>query len=187
MFRNFIVFLLMNLFVFSSQSQAGILLEPFLGYAIGSAEDASSPSTDYSYKAPTFGARVGYQQLGLMLGAEYSTASLDMDYEVSGLSGSFTGNTKSQLGLFVGYNLPIMFRAWGTYYVSPTFEYSSGTELSGSGYGLGLGFTGLPLVSLNLEYRSYTYDEATSGSSTGSIADYTISEILLSVSLPLVF
>ena len=101
---------------------------------------------------------------------------------------------QSTLGLFVGYNLPVMLRAWAAYYLSTSIELQSGAavgdEYNGKGYGLGLGFTGLPFVSLNLEYRMMTFDElkdksAGSTSTLSGTNEIDYNQLMLSVSLPL--
>ena len=51
------------------------------------------------------------------------------------------------------------------------------------GYGLGIGFTGLPFVSLNLEIEALNYDAESSGVET----DYSVASTILSVSMPFDF
>ncbi len=178
--------LIIALFTFSSATQAGALIEPYLGYGIGSGD---RNNTDYDYNTPQFGARLGYQMLGLMGGIDYSLApEFDLEAETAG-STSKIDTDKNQLGLFVGYEFPILLRAWATYYLSSKLETTSATattEYSGGGYALGVGFTGLPFVSLNLEYRMFSYDEVETGSFKGDLdPELELNEIFLSVSLPL--
>ncbi len=181
--------LLISLFIFSNTAQAGVLVEPYLGFGIGSGDRGN---IDYDYTTPQFGARLGYSFLGLMGGIDYSLAtSFDIDAEntTTGVNSS-TSYKKNQFGIFVGYELPILLRAWGTYYVNASLEDDIApiSDYSGSGYALGVGFTGLPFVSLNLEYRSFSYDEVeTSGSTSTLSPSFDLNEILLSVSLPLDF
>ncbi len=185
-----ILVLLSTFFAFSANSQAALLLEPYLGYSFGSADRLNY---EYDYSTPQIGGRVGYQMLGLMLGVDYSMGlgSFDMDAKNTTTGVTTTSKyKKSQLGLFVGYNLPVLLRVWGTYYVNASLEDDIApiTEYSGSGFALGAGFTGLPFVSLNLEYRNFSYDESeTSGTTTALNPELEVSEILLSVSLPLTF
>ncbi len=186
-----LVLALSTLFLFSVNTHADLLLEPYLGYAIGSGEMGSS--FEYDYKTPQIGARVGYQMLGVMAGVDYSmsTGKYDLDTTtVATGAETSTKYSKKQLGLFVGYNLPILLRVWGTYYLSASTEDDIApiTKSSGGGYALGAGFTGLPFVSLNLEYRTYSYDESeTSGVTTALNPESDFNEIFLSVSLPLTF
>jgi len=181
-----IVFL--SIFLFSSTVQAGILVEPYLGYSIGLSKDYNNKTNDY--KTPQFGARLGYQFLGLMAGVDYSLSSsfdLNQKNKSNGASSKISSE-KNQLGLFVGYDFPILLRAWGTYYLDANFKNTPApaTTYNGNGYALGVGFTGLPFVSLNLEYRSFSYDSSkTSGTKTALSPKWTMNEILLSVSLPI--
>ena len=185
-----ILLLVSTLFALSSTAQADLLLEPYLGYTIGSGDRGNF---DYDYKTPQIGGRVGYQMLGLMLGVDYSMGlgsfDVDAEHKVTGAETS-SKNKKNQLGVFVGYNLPVLLRVWGTYYVNTSLE-TEGTpssDYSGSGYALGAGFTGLPFVSLNLEYRNFSYDEVEIGSTKSTLdPELEFSEIFLSVSLPLTF
>lgn len=177
-----------SLFIFTSTAQAGILVEPYVGYSIGLSKDYGN--TTYDYKTPQFGARLGYQFLGLMAGIDYSLSSsfdLSQKNKTTGAT-SKVSSDKNQLGLFVGYEFPILLRAWGTYFLDSNLNKSStpGKAYSGNGYALGAGFTGLPFVSLNLEYRSFSYDSSKiSGSTTALNPKWTMNEILLSVSLPI--
>ncbi len=179
---------LIALFAFISLSaNAGFLVEPYLGYKIGTGDQGGSTPVDYTYSGATFGGRLGYQFLGLMGGLDYSLSSFDIDREVPGTKTS-VDTSQSTFGAFVGYDFPILLRAWAAYYFSSKLEENDNDEYSGGGYGLGVGFTGLPFVSLNIEYRSLAYDEFynSSASSTSSLgADVEINEILFSVSLPL--
>lgn len=179
----------------SVSASAGLLVEPYLGFRFGSGENSSSPKTEYSYNSPLLGGRLGYQFLGLMAGLDYSTSlgNFSLTEKTSGVEtkGKYTSNT---FGLFVGYDFPILLRAWATYYLSNTLKGDSGSvdgdKLKGGGYGLGVGFTGLPFISLNLELRQLTWDESfdnTTGVNTkltGS-SEVDVTEVLLSVSLPL--
>ena len=170
--KNSLKALLFCTFIFTSSAQAGFLIEPYLSYSFGS-QDGSS--TDTNFNGPGYGARLGYQFLGFMAGADYSIQSLNFDDD----------GDKKQLGLFAGYDAPILFRVWGTYFLNGSIEFDSNSELDGgSGYALGAGYTGLPFVSLNVEYRVMNYDEASAANVTNTV-DIETKEILFSVSLPL--
>jgi hypothetical protein len=187
--------LLLLVACFSLSANAGFLVEPYLGYKMGSGDRSTNPTTDIDYSSPTFGARLGYQFLGLMAGVDYSLASFDLTQEQSGSSDTVNSMKQSTFGLFVGYDFPILLRAWGAMYFDSNLEDDDsrnsnlGDEFGGDGYGLGVGFTGLPFVSINLEYRSLSYDDFTDASNSandGTLANpYDVSEIILSVSLPL--
>jgi hypothetical protein len=195
--------LLVTLFtlVFSTASQASLLIEPFLGYSMMDVDQATTPARKGEANGLGYGARLGAQFMGLMGGFQYDSA---MSAELESTNGLVTTKDdlkRTHMGVFVGYNLPIMFRFWGTYFFNSEVEgedsensnggvnYIDATEtLSGSGYGLGLGWTGLPFLSINLEYRKFEYDEEedTNSTPTTSNIDPKIetSEIMISVSFP---
>lgn len=188
--KNLILFMV-AFFTLSSQSQALILLEPYLGYKMGSGENSLSSKTEYDFDTLTYGARLGVKSLGFSLGLDYSLASGEWEAKSSASTSKDDRDQKS-LGAFIGYELPAFFRVWGTYFFETEFEDTTGADsgdtLGGSGLGLALGYTGLPFVSLNLEYRMFTLDEReTSGVKTSlngqNEIDY--NEILLSLSVPL--
>lgn len=187
--KSFVLLFFLSLFVFGGTARAGVLVEPYLGFALGSGDNGGN--VDYDYKTVQLGGRLGYQMLGFMGGIDYSLASFDLEREYNDNTPGALGDLstdKNQLGLFVGYDFPILLRAWATYYVSAKADFSNASinEMSGSGTGLGVGFTGLPFVSLNLEYRSFKYDEAKDNNGTVSgFSERSLNEIFLSVSLPL--
>ncbi|MCO4794996.1 MAG: outer membrane beta-barrel protein, partial [Bacteriovoracaceae bacterium] len=161
----------------------------------------TTPATTGETNGIGVGARLGFQYLGLMGGVQYD---MGMGSELEATNTTVTTKDdikKSHLGVFVGYNLPMMLRLWGTYYLDSKIE---GDEAAGSdagidaidstntwkggGYGLGVGFTGLPFLSINLEYKTFEYDEQ---DDTDDPTDTTLnpvvesSEIVLSVSFPI--
>lgn len=188
-FKNTLLGLFTVLSLGFSSANAGVLLEPYLGYKIASGDRAITTATEYSFNTPTIGGRVGYQFLGFMAGLDYSMSTGSFGLETKTLTTTTeVNNDQDQFGLFVGYNLPILFRVWGTYFLSSNLEQADGDENKGSGFALGAGFTGLPFVSLNLEIRSISYDEfydKSAGTTTtlNPTSDYT--EVLLSVSMPI--
>lgn len=188
--RLILILTLLSSFV-AAEAHAGVLVEPMVGYQFG---DGDEGSTDHTYSGPFLGGRLGYQTLGLMLGLDYRLATFEDKAENT--AGVTKDDQKQQkIGAFVGYNLPIMLRAWASYYFDVSTEdddsrnANKGDKYSGDGIGLGIGFTGLPFISLNLEYHSFSYDEFENAStgSKSSVSDFDASEILFSVSLPLDF
>lgn len=188
-------------FSLSTTLLAGVLLEPYLGAAIGfSGESTYSDATtkpEFSFLGVNIGGRVGYSFLGFMGGLDYSMAKHNLKTDYNNISYK-DGISRSQLGIFVGYELPILLRVWGTYFVKAELDgddtaKDSGQFISkdtsfddGSGIALGAGFTGLPFVSINFEYRRFEYDtEFEKGVKDATHTGTTLSELLLSVSLPL--
>ncbi len=190
--RSFKKIFLILLALIGLQSHAGFLVDPYLGFNIASfgTNDATVPSK-YSYSGVNMGGRAGYQLLGFMAGAEYSmrtSFSMETEAPLSKSTQDFTGN---YLGVFVGYELPILLRGWAGYYLDVNFNNAGPstntlTQLDGSGIFLGAGFTGLPFISINAEYRNVIFSKATVSNVTGDLVNkITTHEILLTVSLPL--
>lgn len=192
--------------------QAGVHLEPYLGYTFGSDESTESGTVvENSYKTPLAGARLGYGMLGFSFGVDYSMSlgAFDLEQDKPATSAAPDSYTSTNLGIYAGYTFPIMFKVWGTYFLKNKLELdalgggatpSSGdnTEITGNGFALGVGWTGLPFLALNLEYRSITFDEITERSGTvsklplssgGVVTESEVDakEIILSVSVPLDF
>lgn len=176
----------MAVFILSTQmATAAFLIEPYLGYK--PITDGDQGNTEYETNGVTYGGRLGYQQLGLMGGIDYSLSSFDIEQTTSTVTSESEAST-SDFGLFLGYNAPILVRVWATYFLSSELDFeesSNNAKFKGSGYALGLGYTGFPFLSINFEYRQKSYDELENDSGTSTVnpeADF--SEVLLSVSLP---
>ncbi|MCO4755002.1 MAG: outer membrane beta-barrel protein [Bacteriovoracaceae bacterium] len=212
------------LLMFSNTAMAGFLIDPYLGFRFnGSIEEEANVGDldEYSYSGLAYGARLGYNYLGLMLGFDYGMASGDVEQDkdpgstvLSGVGTKVDGAFKN-MGLYIGYDMPLLLRFWATYYFKSEMEIegenNNNSDLNpgntftdtykGSGLGLGVGYTGLPFLSINLEYKTFTYDEiestdpsvgtvnlpAASTSTYGSSGEQKASEILLSVSVPFEF
>lgn len=168
---------------FVSSAHADLLLEPYLGYSTATlkmtgAEDSKSTGLVY-------GARVGYQMMGLMVGLDYLTGAMKTDASPS------ADVTPSDLGIFVGYNFPVMLRVYGVYNLKAEAKSKSSAGNSdlkeGKGIKLGVGFTPLPLVSINLEYFQNEYDKVVSGGTTYTTLNAKNGGYGLTVSLPLTF
>jgi hypothetical protein len=168
--------------LFTNTSFASLLLEPHVGYNLSGSGTNNGLKLEYS--GPQIGARVGYQNLGFMTGLDYTMSSGDVDSTFAGVKSTQEFST-NDVGIFVGYNFPILIRVWGTYYFSNTMELkTSNIEYSGNTKELGVGFTALPFLSINAMYRMVTHDEAKSSVATTSLSDYNYNEIVLGVSLP---
>lgn len=190
------------LLTFSFSANSAFLLEPFVGYSLMDADQATAVPRAGEASGLGYGARIGMQFMGLMGGFQYDSA---MGTDLETVQGATTFKdeiSRTHMGVFVGYNLPVMLRVWGTYFFSSKVEGEEATSvdagsdfidatetLNGSGYGLGVGFTGLPFLSLNLEYRKFEYDEKDDSDATPVTSAITpvieTSEIMFSVSFPL--
>lgn len=179
--KNALILVVLILSVFSmKKADAGILLEPYFGiHPFNTEVDSGTNSVDFSGTA--FGARAGWQTLGLMFGGNYKTGSFDSDDTAAiGDVDSYT-----HTGVFIGYNFPIMIRFWYEAILSSDIELANGTELEkGTGSTIGIGYTGFPFVSINLEMSKLDgYELSTTGAST----NVELSSTMLSLSFPFNF
>jgi hypothetical protein len=171
--------------LFSLNSYAGLLIEPVVGYNLGAKADFENGEKYSGGVGPSFGGRLGYQNFGLQLGLDYLNSTIDLDDP--DLDDDLS---TSEWAAFVGFKFPILLRVYGGYIFSATGETKSGgtkVELEkGNGYKAGIGFTGLPFLEINVEYRSGTFEEWTSGTiQNDTSVDY--QSIMVGLSLPLVF
>lgn len=143
---------------FNQSAQAGILLEPYLGYVSGKLK---APTADANYKGTELGARVGYSLLDFAVGAEYAMTNFTDD------SSPAVDMKGADLGIFASFKFPILVRAYATYFPSPESKNSSSglsiTSKSGNITKLGVGFTGFPFINVNFEYITGSFSKAESG------------------------
>jgi hypothetical protein len=160
---------------FSLSSFAGLLIDPYVGMGTYKTTfDLGNTESDDSGSQTSFGSRLGYSFLLLSAG---------VDYEMSTVSGDDNDLNITNTSLFVGVDLPILFRFWAEYFLSSSFEVDdSNVDYDfKDGYGLGIGFTGLPFVSLNLEIQNVNYEYEVS-TVKGDLAS---AATIFSVSLPI--
>jgi len=185
----------------STGANAALLIEPHIGYNVSgsgdtalTADDGTPATMEVDYSGLQYGLRAGVQYLGFMAGLDYTASNPEIEttFTFPGLGSATVKNdfNKREIGVFAGYNLPILLRAWAGYYFDVTAEadssnstFKSGDEISGTGMELGIGFTGLPFVSLNLVYRNSSFDEIKDADGTTKI-DLNASEIVLGASIP---
>lgn len=171
-------------FTFASVARADLMVEPYLGYQVGTLFNTSG-NTEYSSstKGTLTGLRLGYLAPALLWVA--------LDYQV-GVAGKVSSssvdvdNDRSNFFLDVGVNLPLI-RAWAGYGFnnSVTIKPSGANSSNFSGGSMlkaGVGTTIFPFVSVNLEYVVGNYSSYPASSTAGK-ENMTI----LSVSLPLSF
>ena len=165
-------------FICVPSSNASVLVEPYLGFDTGHWTAGSASS---SMSGATYGARLGYQELGFMAGLDYMTG-----HWTDNATPSDTWNP-SDFSLFVGFNFPVMLRVYAEYGFSSRLSGSNSNgsnNIKGNDLKLGVGFTMFPLVSINVEYLAGTYTKDSSGTLTDNLSDKMIG---LNVSLPLTF
>lgn len=154
--KNYLIVIILGLLI-SLQTLAGISIEPFVGYNLGSQIDVT-PGKDYNGGTGLgYGGKFAFENdksHGLSFGLDY----LKSDIDISGLD----KNAKTDdFGVYLGYKLPAFLKFYGEY----IFSSSGDTEvegrnrnLSGTGWKLGMGTTIIPFIDLNLDYRQISYD-----------------------------
>ncbi len=175
----------------SSNAKADLLIEPVVGYNLGYSLDVkfdsvAMASSNQKYTGGgggSYGGRLGYQNFGLQLGLDYLKSSINMN------DSDFKSNiATSEWAGFVGYEFPIMLRVYAGYIFAGSGtgknKLDQTTELSKeSGTKIGLGFTGLPFIDINLEYRRATWTQNSFGG-TDYDGSFTYSTIMLGLSAP---
>lgn len=173
-------------FLVIKPASAGLLIEPVVGYNLGSFEGKNIDKENFT--GPSYGGRLGYQNFGLQLGLDYLHSSLSVD------DNSYKSDlTTSEWAGFVGFEFPILLRVYAGYIFSGTGEtkFNNGTSTeklelkNGTGMKLGVGFTALPFLDINFEYRKGSFDEYKyGGTKVDEKSDY--SAYMIGVSLPFV-
>ncbi len=163
-------------FGLNQTANAGVMLEPFVGYGMGSSKAGSAK---YKDSGTVYGARVAYYMAGFFAGGEYQGSS----FTFKPTTGSDVTGKGTDIGATVGFEFPILLRVYGTYFVSSQMK-TEGSTLKGSGMKVGVGYTAFPLVAFNLEYYSPTYTKSGSDTLTDKLV---ASEIMLTVSVPFTF
>ncbi len=166
----------------ASPAYAGIHIEPYVGYVSGKIDDGT---TKDDVSGMGYGARLGWNTLGLMYGGEFQSGKLKAK-----TTPTSTDMTPTDMGVFVGFNFPILLRVYGTYFFSSTVSTSSGGTSSkvkdGSGMKLGVGYTGLPFLAINFEMYNSEYSKAESGGTTSDLnPKFKANTYMLNISLPL--
>ena len=167
--------LLFSVLSFTAQAQA-FFVEPFASYMVNG--DIGNPSQDLS--GTTFGLRAGGSTLGFLYGAEYNMSTWESETS-SSVKTDWDG---TNIGLVVGYEFPIMLRAWLTYNFSQKLE-KGNYSYEGSGYKLGVGYTGFPFVVIGVEMASYNYDKGELSGTTLTGVDFDLKATMLTISVPL--
>lgn len=178
----------------SSAANAGILVEPYLGYMLGDLKwKVVGTSTEYtdSLGGVAYGLRLGYKFVLPWVALDYTGYGGKAKNGVPG--GSDYDYSGSALGGIVGVDLPVMFRFWGGYGLqnNMTQKGTNGNadlKYTGSYTKVGVGFKGFPMVSINAEYIMNKFDKVDGG--TGAVNTDTVFStfdanlLMLSVSMP---
>ena len=179
------LFILVLAFLIIKPASAGLLIEPLVGFSKGEVTTTSDgiAKDKFDFTGMSYGGRLGYQQLGFQLGLDYLNSNNNVD------DNDWDSYTSSEWAGFVGFEFPVLLRVYAGYIFSATgeadYQNLKVDFIEGSGTKFGIGFTGLPFVDINLEYRSVTYGDAeVSGAKVGQ--EQTYDAYMLSFSLPFV-
>lgn len=203
--RTNILFSTLALLLFSTTAHAGLYLEPYVGYGMGSnkADYTVSSFTNSinasNAKATVFGGKLGMSILMFRFGADYmSTSGTEEAEDKLGAKSNDTVKT-TNIGAFVGVGFPFI-QLSATYFLSskatvgivPTNSNpSSDLSLSGNGIKAGIGFTGIPIIAINLEMINLGFSKGsyTQGSQSGDFASFSskYNLTMLSISAPFSF
>ncbi|WP_413560476.1 hypothetical protein [Bdellovibrio sp. HCB209] len=178
------MWLVLALFLgFSGTAHAGIMIEPYLGYEMGSHTDTNPTAKT---ELVNMGARIAWTAPALLwLGIDYNLG-VSGKYKPDGQTNS-DGKRNTLYGV-IGVDLPILLRGWVGYGLMSEIKFDSPSDstFKGKPVKVGVGFTGLPFISLNFEYIMENLDKIEYSGSTnndpGKMDSY-----MFSVSLPLEF
>lgn len=176
------LFLLVLAFLLVKPAEAGLLIEPVAGFSFSKFEPSNLK--EFSSNGVNYGGRLGYQNLGFQLGLDYLSGSENVTS--SNIKKSYE---HTEWAAFAGFEFPVLLRVYAGYIFAADGETKHKTlgKVSfnnGTGMKLGVGFTGLPFVDINFEYRSGTYDKTKMGGINTGKTDF--SGFMIAASLPFV-
>ena len=196
--------LLFSLFFISTYSYAGAWIEPLIGYKASYGEvtfsNYGSASGDYKFThtGPQYGLKLGYEfPIAFVAGIDYrmSSGARKQRLGPTTIFNTVDVDQTSLAGFITFTTLPLL-NFWAHYFFNVETEETSGNSIgskaSGNGIGFGAGFTGLPFVSLNVEYNMLTFNETVLNGVTLSLptniqSEIDVYELVFSVSLPIDF
>jgi hypothetical protein len=155
-----IIFLLL---FFPTLCFGGIVLDGSVGYSFPYKMELKDYQ-DLEYRGGLLDARAGISILRvLLLGGEFTYVTGNFKYSYSN-SEEKVKAPRMDYGVFLGLDLPVNLRFWVSYLKSEiNFEDGVSSQIQGQGKGLGLGWTVLPFISINGEYRKMEYDQSSGG------------------------
>ena len=163
---------------------SGIFVEPYIGAGKSISDNIriqrEGTSFDSFFINP--GLKIGTTRLLRLV-----SAGVELSHQSSSAESPSQGEldlTRMDYGIFAGIDLPVLFRFFGKFIFDSDMKIGNAEIVDPSGYGLGVGYKGMPFLSLNLEYRNISWNK-TIIDDTESNNDGDISEIILTLSLPL--
>ncbi len=183
------LFILILAFLIIKPASAGLLIEPVVGYNLGQFQIDAVGKDKENSSGTSYGGRLGYQNFGFQIGLDYLASNINIDDK------NYSGLSSGEWAGFVGFEFPVFLRLYAGYIFSANadtkFDNGLGAgkqklELEGgSGAKFGIGFTVLPFLDINLEYRKVSFDDYKFAGAT--VSDKTsYNSVMLGVSLPFV-
>ena len=174
-------FLFFSIFLALS-TNAKLLLEPYMGFGKSSSEQIQTPDVSHDRFSLIPGVKIGMNTMLRLV-----SAGMEISYQdttVEDPSQTEHNLERTDYALFAGFDFPVLFRVFGKYILKSSLDIGETKIVDSSGYGFGLGYVGLPLLNLNLEYRNLSWNKIIRNGSEEH-SDGNISEIVFSLSLPL--
>jgi hypothetical protein len=165
-------------------SQAGIYIEPYLGYESGTNKgeftvtSLGTSEVDLDVSGLGYGAKLGYSLSNLTFGVDYQMAKLTEKEE----GAEDDESDYTDLGVFFSYGMS-SFKLNLGYMLNSKID-ADDVTLEGSGFKVGVTYSGFSPVNINLDYISSTYDQITvEGVDSSLITDEDLkrSSVMLSV------
>jgi hypothetical protein len=151
-------------------AQAGILLEPMIGYTVnGSTDDGAGNTTTYT--GLEYGARLGVSITSFLIGGEYRSSPSTTLTASPATAGYTQTGSSAGTGVFVGFEFPAFpLRIIATYFFQDTMSgtlqgplTNSTRDFSGTAIKVGIHYKIIPMVSVGIESLSGTYTKSSSG------------------------
>jgi hypothetical protein len=174
-----------------AQAHAGLLFEPYAGYAMGDYKTVSLTGTETngSVDGFAFGGRAGWMFGNFFLGGEYQVVRAQL--KLDGANESTNWSNQTIFGE-LGYELPLGLRIFAGMSVKPheseLATTPERTKYTGTAKKAGIGFRYRVPFALNAEYIMYDLDKAETGTTEVKTKDqyskFNYNTVLLSLSFP---
>ena len=176
------LFSLVFAFVISgtTAAQAGILIEPYGGYASGTISNTqkASPFTagEGTVAGSVVGGRLGYSFLGLWVAGDYMSLAPNLAITKPSATAGLTSTSRYAF-VDVGFDFPFLLRVWGGYgvsnYLRLTYADATGSyediATGGTAAKFGVGLSFLMFCSLNVEYINPSFKTISNNKNGSSV------------------
>ncbi|MBY0383859.1 hypothetical protein K2X05_01760 [bacterium] len=150
------IFFLVFVSFFYQLAFAGFHLEPYLGSSLIGQWKQGNSKDDVMMR--NFGFKLGYQApMGLQVGGDIQLGLGTYD----NISPFDTNAAAAAFGAYLGYQSEMGLRAYAHYLFTSAlvFDTTNDPVYKGNGFKLGVGYSTLPWLAINVEYHIMTYDK----------------------------